>query len=161
MKTMEHMPSNARVWVYQANVFLTELQENHIRDGVCAFLAQWTSHGTAMDAAAEVYHHRLVVIAADEQQAKASGCGIDKSVHFMQELGRAMGIDFFQRTTVLFKESEVWKEVSLHQFWAMRKAGVVDDETLILDTTVRTLVELRNALEVPFGRSWHKDMWGR
>ncbi|MFN5621843.1 MAG: hypothetical protein ACK478_11105 [Flavobacteriales bacterium] len=161
MKTIEQMPPHSRVWVYQASCFLTQGQEDEIKKSLAAFLSDWTSHGASMDAAGAVYHHRVVVIAADEQQAAASGCGIDKSVHFMQGLGQEMGVDFFQRTTVVYQEAAQWKEAPMHQFWALRKAGVVGDETPILDTTVRSLGELQNALVVPFGRSWHKDMWGR
>lgn len=161
MKSMEQMPSHARVWVYQANCFLTEAQKKRVVDALEVFLTQWTSHGAAMDAGAAVYHQRVVVIAADEQQAAASGCGIDKSVHFMQQLGQELGIDFFQRTTVLYMDEAEWKEAPMHQFWAMRKAGSVKDDTLILDTTVRSVGELRIALVVPFEKSWHKDMWGR
>jgi hypothetical protein len=160
MKTMEQMPSNARVWVYQASCFLSESQEIRIMSALDAFINQWTSHGASMDAAGAIYHHRVVVIAADEQQAAASGCGIDKSVHFLQGLGLELGVDFFQRTTVLYQDATHWKEAPIHQFWALRKASVVSDETLVLDTTVRTLEELQNALVMPFGRSWHKDMWG-
>jgi hypothetical protein len=160
MKSMEQMPSHARVWVYQANCFLTESQENRINEALSGFLMQWTSHGASMEASCAVYHHRAVVIAVDEQHASASGCGIDKSVHFMQGLGQELGIDFFQRTTVLYRDGTEWKEAPMHQFWAMRKAGNIKDETLILDTTVRSVGELRIALVVPFERSWHKEMCG-
>jgi len=161
MQTIENMPDQARVWVYQSDCFLSEAREREVLERLETFISHWTSHGSAMDACAKVFHHRLVVIAADEQQAAASGCGIDKSVHFMQELGRELGIDFFQRTTVIFGHDQDWREAPIHQFWAMRKAGQVNDETLILDTTVRTWGELRGALVKPFGESWHKDMWGR
>jgi len=161
MRTMEEMPEQARVWIYQSDSFLSETLEHDVLGRLQTFIAQWTSHGASMDACAAIFHHRLIVIAADEQQAAASGCGIDKSVHFMQSLGRELGIDFFQRTTVIFGHDQDWREAPIHQFWAMRKAGQVNDQTRILDTTVRTLGELRSALVKPFGDSWHKDMWGR
>jgi len=161
MRTMEEMPEQARVWIYQADSFLSETLEHDVLERLQTFIAQWTSHGASMDASAAIFHHRLIVIAADEQQAAASGCGIDKSVHFMQALGQELGMDFFQRTTVIFGHDQDWREAPIHQFWAMRKAGQVNDQTLILDTTVRTLGELRSALVKPFAESWHKDMWGR
>jgi hypothetical protein len=114
-----------------------------------------------MDAAFGIYFDRLVVLAVDEQSASPSGCGIDKSVHKMKQLSDAMGVDFFQRTTVLFQHNDQWQEARLHEFWARRKAGILDENTPVLDTTIKTMEHLRSALVVPFGRSWHAEMWGR
>jgi hypothetical protein len=161
MKTIHDLPGHARVWIYQANRFLNESESKQIDEAIQAFIDRWSSHGQQMDASAAIMNDRLVVIAADEAQAAASGCGIDKSVQWMKELGSLMGIDFFQRTQVLFYENEELKEAPLHQFWAMRKAGLVGDDTLIFDNTVKNLAELRSSWKVPFSRSWHSEMWQR
>lgn len=161
MKALDEMPGHARVWLYQASQFLTHEQQDLLHKELADFIVQWTSHGARLDAAFGVYYDRLVVIAADEQAAQASGCGIDKSVHIMQELSASMGVDFFQRTVVLFKAGEEWSEAPIHEFWAKRKAGLINETTQVLDTTVKTLDQLRTALVVPFGESWHAEMWGR
>lgn len=158
---MHEMPDEARVWLYQANRFLSADEVAHIETKSNGFLANWTSHGAAMDAAIGIVHNRILVVAADEQKSLASGCGIDKSVRFVQELSETMGIDFFQRTTVLYHTGEAWNEAVLHHFWAMRKALLVSDDTLVLDTTVRTIGQFRSELEKPFSRSWHAEMWKR
>lgn len=161
MKLLEDLPGHARVWIYQAERFLSESEVSGLAVAMSDFIDQWSSHGQKMDASAAVMHNRFVVIAADEAQAAASGCGIDKSVQWMKEMGSAMGIDFFQRTQVLYFENDELKETPLHQFWAMRKAGLVSDETVIFDNTVKNLTELQSAWKVPFHRSWHAEMWQR
>ena len=161
MKTMDEMPGHARVWIYQASQFLSSEQQQFLQHELSDFIVQWSSHGALMDAAFGIYFDRLVVLAVDEQSASPSGCGIDKSVHKMKQLSDAMGIDFFQRTTVLFQHNDQWQEAPLHEFWARRKAGILDENTPVLDTTIKTMEHLRSALVVPFGRSWHAEMWGR
>lgn len=161
MKKMSEMPDSARVWVYQASRFLSEKEMELVQQECSAFLAQWSSHGAQLDATFELIHSRILVIAADEHQAQASGCGIDKSVHFVKELGARIGVDFFNRTTVLYMEDGKVCDVPLHEFWGLRKALVINDDTVVFDTTIRTVGELRTEFQKPFSRSWHAEMWGR
>jgi len=161
MKNWDDLPDYARVWIYQAERNLLEEEIRHISEEGEAFMKQWTSHGAQLDAALNVLYGRLIIVAADEQAAKASGCGIDKSVRFIQELSASMKIDFFQRTVVLFRRDKAWEEAPLNQFWAMRKAMIIGDETVVLDTTVRSMGEVRSQLEKRFSESWHAEMWGR
>jgi hypothetical protein len=161
MKVLSEMPDDARVWIYQANRNLSVVENAQIRDSVAGFLDEWTSHGKSMDASFEILMNRLVVIAVDEKQALASGCGIDKSVNYMKSLGAEMNIDFFVRTQVLYKVGEEVMEMPLHVFWASKKAGKILDETIVIDTTVKNLGEVRSKLEVPFKDSWHAEMWHR
>ncbi|MFM7234693.1 MAG: ABC transporter ATPase [Flavobacteriales bacterium] len=161
MKELNRLADHSRIWLYQAERYLTEEEVELIKQSGQVFMESWTSHGANMDAAIEVLHQRFIVIALDEQTAPASGCGIDKSVQFVKDLSESMRLDFFQRTIVLYESVSGWAESSLHQFWAMRKALIVNDETRVFDTTVRTLGELREKLIVPFHKSWHADMWGR
>jgi len=161
MKIFSEMPDDARVWIYQANRNLSVGENSQIVDSVSAFIDDWTSHGKSMDASFEILMNRLVVIAVDEKQAMASGCGIDKSVNFMKSLGADMGIDFFVRTQVLYIVGGKIMESPLHVFWASKKAGNILDDTIVIDTTVKNLGELRSRLEVPFKDSWHAEMWHR
>jgi hypothetical protein len=161
MTEINQMPGNSRVWIYQADRVLTQDEITEVKTRLHDFIDQWTSHGQKMQASAEIFYGRMVVIAADESQAMASGCGIDKSVHFMKELQSAMGRDFFQRTVILYRSGDQILEAPIHQFWAMRKAGNIDDETPVIDNTVKTLADLRTRWEIPFKDSWHAEMWRR
>jgi hypothetical protein len=161
MKSMQEMPGAARVWLYTANRFLTDQEASSILQETEAFLQGWSSHGANMDAACGIYFNRILAIAADEAQAKASGCGIDKSVQFVKHLSEKWNVDFFQRTTVLYEVDGTLKEAPLHAFWGLRKALVVNDETRVVDTTVSTVEQLCDSLVKPFSQSWHAEMWGR
>lgn len=161
MKKMSEMPDHARVWIYQASRFLSEEEIELVQRASSAFMAQWSSHGAQLDATFELIHSRILVIAADEQQAQASGCGIDKSVHFVKELGSKLRVDFFNRTIVLYLKDGKLCDAPLHEFWALRKALIISDDTVVFDTTIRTVGSLRSEFQRPFSSSWHAEMWGR
>jgi hypothetical protein len=161
MKTFELMPDHARVWIYHADRFLSPDEEALITKLTTDFIQQWSSHGAAMDASFSIFFQRIVVITANEDDAQASGCGIDKSVHFMKDLGGKLGVDFFQRTAVLFQQNNEWRGAQMHEFWGMRKALIVNDETSVVDTTIRTFGQLKREFVKPFKLSWHAEMWGR
>lgn len=155
------MPDTTRVWIYQANRKITPEEKEQIETDAAGFGREWTSHDQAMDAAIELLHDRFLIIAANEDQAKASGCGIDKSVNFVKSISEKTGIDFFTRTLVLYMDKDEVMEEPLHSFWARRKAGLIHDHTLLFDNTVRTAGELKRKWLVPFSESWHQEMWVR
>lgn len=161
MKHMNELPDDARVWVYQSDRDLLEDEIVSMRVGLSNFLAEWTSHGAKLDASFEIFQNRVLVIAADERRAAASGCGIDKSVNFVKKLSSDYGVDFFNRTLVIFVNRGHISAAPLHEFWAMRKATIIDDDTLVVDTTVQNLGQLRIGVFRKFKESWHAEMWGR
>jgi len=161
MKSMNEMSDGSRIWIYQANRSLSEDEVDILKQKGLEFINSWSSHGAHMDATFEIFHQRVLVIAADEEKALSSGCGIDKSVRFVKELGDALGIDFFQRTQVLYREQGDILEKPIHEFWAMRKAGIILDNTIVFDNTIKTVGDLKTIWEVPFSQSWHNEMWGR
>lgn len=161
MKDFFELPDHSRVWIYAAHRDLTQIEVAEIHESLNQFLKEWSSHGKNMDAASLIEFDRIVVIAVDESAAMASGCGIDKSVRFMQDLGAKWNIDFFKRTQTFYFEGDLIRSKELNEFWAMKKAGLLLDETLILDNAIKTLGEFKNKWKIPFSKSWHAEMWLR
>jgi hypothetical protein len=161
MKQVLELAEDARVWIYQAERFLSDQEVSSILQTGRNFVDGWSSHDQKMEASIDVFHHRFVVIAADEQKAMASGCGIDKSVHFIKDLGASMKIDFFQRTQVIYRMNGEIMESPLHHFWASRKAGLIQDDAVLFDNTVKNVAGLKSQWETTFIKSWHAEMWQR
>lgn len=161
LKSPTAMSPESRLWVYQCNRLLSEHEVAELRDDMAAFIAQWTSHGAQMDATAAVLHNCVVVVILDEQKAGASGCGIDKSVHFIQQWSARNKVDMMSRQTVVYLEQGAVKLTTVQQFWAMRKAGIIDDETQLIDPTIQKWVDWPAQGWVSFKNSWHQLMWGR
>lgn len=158
---MHEMPDSSRVWVYQGDRFLSQDEEVVISTKLMEFLNSWASHGAQLDSAFEVKYSRFVVVAVDEEKALASGCGIDKLVHFFQDAGKALNVDFFNRMQVVYRDKDSIVSEPLHQFWGLRKAGVLNDDSIVFDNLVKNLAEYRAKWETNFSNSWHSEMWGR
>ena len=105
----------------------------------------------------------VVVIGLDETQAGASGCSIDASVHCMQRLGQ-MGeplVDYLRRDQVLYRSAgkDAWEHANLSNFWMSRKAGLVNDQTDVVNALCANKGEWETACYHPFHASWHNAMW--
>ena len=153
------LPGSARVWVYQANRFLREDELKVIEKDLQAFLADWNAHGARLSADGLLVYNRFVVLMVDESKAMASGCSIDKSVALIKSWEERFGLDFFDRMQILYKEGEEIKEQRMHEFWAMRKALLINDETIVFNNLVSNKAEFESSWEVPFKDSWHSKMW--
>ena len=152
---------HARLWVFTSNKLLTTEQCSFLKVELEKFLAGWNNHGKAMAGKAWIEMNRILVVAADENIMLASGCSIDKLNREVLRIGDALGVNLFDRLTVLFQENNEIQTEGIAQFWALRKANRLTDETLVLDTTVPTVGEWETAKWKPFANTWHKDMYGR
>lgn len=159
--TFNELNLSSRLWVFTSNRILNETESDYIRRELSLFLSDWNTHGKAMHAACDIYHHQLVLVAADEQLMAASGCSLDKLTHEIQRVAQHVGVNLMDRLTVFYEEEKEIKSTSLSTFWALRKANRITDDTLVLDTTVKNLAEWKETAWKKFGNSWHKEMYGR
>jgi hypothetical protein len=94
---MKKLPLDARVWVYQSNRILTDLDKQTILTASKQFVSEWAAHGTSLQSDVEIISDYFLVLAVDENIASASGCSIDSSVKFVKAIGKELNIDFFSR----------------------------------------------------------------
>lgn len=147
----------SRIWVYTTDRPLDKAEIAAVEAQASRFCVQWTAHNQALKATAEVFGGNALLIMVDETQAGASGCSIDKSVHFLEDLGQSLGVNFFERMRFAW----LGNDDQLH--WAdktgLQKAieeGRVHADTPMLNTLVQTRGELSSNWWVPFGKSWHR-----
>ena len=81
-----NLPDAARVWVYQSTRPFSEKETVVLKSQINGFVSEWTAHSQQLAAAGDVLMNQFIVLAVDEKQAGASGCSIDKSVHFLQSI---------------------------------------------------------------------------
>ncbi len=146
----QDLPDHARVWIYQGNRTLTPSEEEMLLKKGKEFVSGWASHGQEMTAAFEVFHNRFAVIMADENKAMASGCSIDSSVHFIQQIQQEIGIDFFDRMRLVYKVDGDFHDCTLAEIPALVTAGQVTPDTLMFDNLV--------AVKSDFAKSWPRPM---
>lgn len=155
----EEMPVKARVWVYAADRFLSNEEVARIQDHASEFIDRWSAHGKSMAACSKVFHNLFLVIAADETQTLASGCSIDDSVRFVKRLGGEMNLDFFNRMLAQYEEGGEIRIKKMHEFWALRKSGIIDGGTIVFNNLVSSVEEFNNGWRTSFEKSWHQSMW--
>ncbi len=135
-------PESARVWIYGADRFLSGTEEVFAQEKLDAFLKHWAAHGTELFAEGSILFHTFVVIVADEEKVKASGCSIDSSVRFIKELGKELQVDFFNRLSVLVEKEGDLKRIHFNELDQYKDWNV-------FDTTITQIGKMRERFSVP------------
>lgn len=151
---------NSRVWVYQSDKKLTDDAVAQIQQRLNNFTTQWTAHNNQLQATGEVRYNRFLILIVDETQAGASGCSIDKSVRFMQEIEREFNINLFDRFNLAYKAAGEVLSLPRHAFEDLLKQGAITSDTIVYNNLVQNLTELETKWEVPFKDSWHIQLFG-
>ena len=154
----ETLSPSSRVWIYQSSRPFSNMELPEIQTAIENFAQQWVSHNRALKAFAKVYHQRFIVLMVDESQADATGCSIDSSVHFLQQLGAQLGVDLFDRMTFAWKDGEEVKVAPKSEFSRLYQEGKLTDETLVFDNLVKDKSGFENEWLKPLGKSWHRRM---
>ena len=96
------------------------------------------------------------MLAVDESFNNVSGCSIDSSVRFIQQLENELHLDLMNKMNVTFKDDEVINLVKLSDFQQFAKERKVTPETIVFNNMVNTKEDFENNWEVPANQSWHK-----
>ena len=144
----------SRVWVYQSNTDFTEEETKEIEALLSAFSKQWTAHDQQLKAIGKILFNRFIVLLVDETHAGASGCSIDKSVHFIKEIENEYGVDLFDRLKLLFKSENEIISIPLSELNEKFSEGVINEQSIFFNNTVQTLSELQSNWMVPVANSW-------
>jgi len=158
MTTYEVLPDTTRVWIYQAQTPFTENKIAEIRQHISNFTTSWVSHNNQLRAFGDIYHNQFIVLMVDESLAGASGCSIDKSVHFIKQIEQHYNVDLFDRMTFTYKDGEAVKSAPRMEFSQLYQSGKINDTTLVFDNLVKTKADFEANWVKPLGESWHKRM---
>ncbi|THD66759.1 ABC transporter ATPase [Robertkochia marina] len=151
----ESLPEDARVWIYQANRTFTEEEVQKLNEQLATFLKQWTAHGADLKAGFEIRYKRFIVIALDQAVNAATGCSIDASVHFIQQLEKMYEVDLLDKMNVSYRSGDYIAYKPLADFKKMAKDRAVSQNTIVFNNLVNNKEEYLNYWEVPARDSWH------
>ena len=151
---IEKMPEDARVWVYQSNRELTTEEVEKISFLTKEFLNTWTAHNQELNASFEIRYHIFLIVMIDGKHALASGCSIDKSIHFIQNIERQFTISLLDRQIVALKEDGKINLLKRKDFEKMIEKEISLD-TIVFNNLVQTKHELNTKWEIPIRDSWH------
>lgn len=149
------LPDDARIWVYQCNRTFTKEEVSELKTRLADFLEDWTAHGSSLKAAFDIPYNRFIVIGLDQSQTGASGCSIDASVHFIQELEKTYNVDLLDRMNVTYKQGDYLAYKDLKEFKKLVKNKGVSSKTIVFNNLVNNKADYRENWEVPLKESWH------
>lgn len=151
----KNLPDHSRIWIYQSNRMFSDEELGRLKPLLQAFLTQWTAHGQALEAGFELKYNRFIIIGLNQENASASGCSIDASVHFIQQLEKKFQVDLLDKMNVTYYTGEFIAYKPLSEFKALAKTKAVSKNTIVFNNLVNTKAEYIENWEVPASESWH------
>lgn len=147
-------PPQSRLWLYLSNRKLTDAEVNEINISLINFCNKWNAHGSQLRAGGDVLHHRFIRLMVDQTAAGASGCSIDKSVHFIQQIEIKYGVELFNRMIFARREKEQILTGNLNEIQKLFDEGIINPETIVFDTLVNSKKDFDDRFEIPLSKSW-------
>ena len=151
----ENLPEEARVWIYQSDRKFSEEELAELGAALQTFIEGWAAHGTGLEASYQIKYDRFIILAVNQESQSATGCSIDASVHFIQELEKKYNVSLLDKMNVTFKTGEHIAHKPLKDFKRMAKEKAVSANTIVFNNLVNTIGELQDFWEVPASESWH------
>lgn len=154
--SLTHFHPDSRVWVYESSQVIPAAHIAEINVLVQNFTTQWTAHNAALKASGQILADQFIIFVVDETQAGVSGCSIDKSVHFIQEIESKYSLNFMDRMKWKYLDSEQnIVTLTKDEFVKAYADNNITDDTIVFDPLVRHKNELVERWMKPLKESWH------
>jgi len=155
LKEFDNLPDTSRVWIYQCNRSFTTEEVSEISTKIENFIERWTAHGKDLEAGYKIIYKRFIVLALNQANQAATGCSIDASVHFIQQLEQNYDVDLMDKMNVSYKQGDFIAYKPLKDFKKMAKDRAVSKNTIVFNNLVHNIAEFNQNWEVPASESWH------
>ncbi|CDF79410.1 conserved hypothetical protein [Formosa agariphila KMM 3901] len=149
------LPETSKVWIYQANRSFNDQELEEIKSKIDVFIENWTAHGADLSAGYEIKYKRFIVLGLNQEVNNATGCSVDASVHFIQQLEKDYNVDLLDKMNVSYKQGEFVAYKTLTEFRKMAKDKAVSKNTIVFNNLVTNIAEYNENWEVPASDSWH------
>lgn len=150
----DEMPTNSRIWIYQAAQPLNELSKNILSDNLNSFLTQWESHGATLKSSWKLFYDLFIIIAIDESYHAASGCSIDKSVNILKHMESELGIELLGKNKIALIKENAILQYDLKEIRNLVKVGELTSNSIIFNNLASNITELTNNWKIQAGQSW-------
>lgn len=150
------LPGTSRVWIYQSSRFFEVDEIDQIKTLAYDFINDWTAHKQTLHASFDIINNLFLVLAVDENFNDASGCSIDKSVHFIKQIELFFNVDMFNRFLVAAKQGHDLKLINVRNITSELDL-TNQNQISIYNNLVATKAELDNNWLQPINQSWVKN----
>lgn len=151
----EELPEYSKIWIYQANRKFSDAEFEEIDSALKEFIEGWDAHGTSLEASYVLKYNRFIILAVNQDNQIATGCSIDRSVQFIQNLEQKYKVDLLDKMNVTFRLGEFIAHKPLIDFKKMVKDKAVTADTIVFNNLINNIEEFNTSWEVPAGESWH------
>lgn len=160
---LDNLPDTARVWAFASDRELDEQMRSELHLSLTAFLDRWAAHRAALVAGYEIVEDRFLVIAVNEDVARASGCSIDALMRHLDSLESDLGIGLLDSSAVWFRDHEGAVISAPRPDWIrLASSGDVGEQTPVFDLTIADLGSYRRGdLERLAADAWHARLLGQ
>jgi hypothetical protein len=155
----DKIPDTSRIWIYQSNREFSSEEVNVIKFNAKKFIENWTRHGDDLKGSFTIVYNRFIVIAVDENFANVSGCSIDASVRFIQQIQSELNVDLLNKLHIAFKTNDDVNSVSLNDFRSFIGNDKITQDTIVFNNLVNTKADFESKWEVPAKESWHQRLF--
>jgi hypothetical protein len=150
----DELGKSSKLWVYQSDKLLNDNEKQFILQNGKAFVESWTAHNKSLKASIEIKYNRFLILAVDETQAAATGCSIDKSVHFIKALENELKINLLDKSKIAFlKNDEVFLE-NLPLIKSKVESEEITPDLLTFNNMVTNKEDFESKWLIPVGDSW-------
>ncbi len=155
----DYHPSS-KIWIYTINPSLTDVQLNKISEELNSFCSQWTAHNRELRSFFKIFENRILMLGVDEHLNPASGCSIDKSVHFLEDLETNYSVEIFNRMLFSYiDEHNNFITLNKIDFEKAIADNKINNDTLVLNNLALTLQEWNDNGVIPMANSWMKNFF--
>ena len=151
----DNLPEESRIWIYQSSRKFSDEEMADIEKDLIEFLNNWNAHGTSLESSFLIKYNRFIILAVNQEVKAASGCSIDASVAFIQNLEQKYSVDLLDKMNVAFKQGEFITYKTLLEFKKLAKDKSVSENTIVFNNLVNTIEEWNENWEIPAIESWH------
>lgn len=153
-----NLAPDSKIWIYQSSRKFSESEVVEITEKGAQFITNWNAHGSMLKAAVEVLYNQFIIFAVDENQAKASGCSIDKSVAFIRDIEGQYNVILLDRMQIAYKNGSGIVTAPFSEFESLLKSGKLTEDTIVFNNLVSTKAEFESSWETPVKESWHRSL---
>ncbi|HJU64819.1 MAG TPA: hypothetical protein VJ596_04045 [Gemmatimonadaceae bacterium] len=153
------LPDDARVWVFASAQPVAPPAAERLLQEVDRFLEGWQAHGAPLTNSRDWRDDRFLVIGVDERSAGASGCSIDGLFRVLKGMEEQTGARLLTGGQVFYRDpSGAVQSAARDEFAELAARGQVGAKTLVFDTAITRMGELRERFETEARRSWHAQL---
>mgnify|MGYP001180052836 FL=1 len=156
--TFDKISDDSRIWIFQSNQLISNIDIESLEKKIDAFLSSWTSHGDQLMVASKIKYNLFIIIALDQSCSTASGCSIDKLVSFIKNIENEYQISLLDRLDISFRDKNKISVLRLDDFKRKILEKKINNDTIVFNNLINLKSDLTNNWEIPLNRSWHQKL---